>query len=150
MVYSEKIVTAVTRGTVNTRWRDFADMYLLTRRHPIDGTQLGHSVHEVARHRRVDLRPLAEVLPGYGDIGQQRWTAWRAKQQLGDVSRMSSMTWLLQLWASPTRPSQAPRPGITGIREPAPGHKPRGRAPTVYPLFEESSSVCGYWVTPGL
>jgi len=84
MVYSEKIVTAVTRGTVNTRWRDFADMYLLTRRHPVDGTQLGHSVHEVVRHRRVELRPLAEVLAGYGDIGQQRWTAWRAKQQLGD------------------------------------------------------------------
>ena len=84
MVYSEKIVTAVTRGTVNTRWRDFADMYLLIRRHPVDGTQLGHSVHEVVRHRRVELRPLAEVLAGYGDIGQQRWTAWRAKQQLGD------------------------------------------------------------------
>ena len=31
MVYSEKIVTAVARGTVNTRWRDFADMYLLAR-----------------------------------------------------------------------------------------------------------------------
>jgi hypothetical protein len=30
------------------------------------------------------LRPLAEVLPRYGDIGQQRWAAWRAKQQLGD------------------------------------------------------------------
>jgi Nucleotidyl transferase AbiEii toxin, Type IV TA system len=50
MVYSEKIATAVTRGTVNTRWRDFADMYLLARRHPVDGTQLRHSVHEVARH----------------------------------------------------------------------------------------------------
>lgn len=84
MVYSEKIVTAVARGTVNTRWRDFADMYLLTRRHPVDGAELCRSVHEVARHRRVDLRPLAEVLPGYGDIGQQRWTAWRAKQQLSD------------------------------------------------------------------
>ena len=84
MVYSEKIVTAVARGTVNTRWRDFADMHLLTRRHPVDGTQLCHSVHGVARHRRVSLRPLAEVLVGYGDIGLQRWAAWRAKQRLGD------------------------------------------------------------------
>ena len=55
MVYSEKIVTAVARGTVNTRWRDFADMYLLTRRHPVDGAELCRSVHEVARHRRVEL-----------------------------------------------------------------------------------------------
>ncbi len=42
------------------------------------------SVHEVARHRRMELRPLAEVLRRYGDIGQQRWAARRAKQQLGD------------------------------------------------------------------
>ena len=31
MVYAEKIITALQRGTVNTRWRDFADLYLLTR-----------------------------------------------------------------------------------------------------------------------
>lgn len=34
MVHAEKIVTAVARGTVNTRWRDFADVYLLSGRHP--------------------------------------------------------------------------------------------------------------------
>ena len=35
MVYAEKIVTAITRGTANTRWRDFADIYLLTRSQPV-------------------------------------------------------------------------------------------------------------------
>jgi len=93
MVYSEKIVTAVTRGTVNTRWRDDADIYLLTRRHPVDGTQLRHSVHEVARHRRVDLRPLAEVLLGYGDIGQQRWAALRRNSNSATVSQSGSTMW---------------------------------------------------------
>jgi Nucleotidyl transferase AbiEii toxin, Type IV TA system len=29
MVHTEKIVTAIARGTVNTRWRDFADIYRL-------------------------------------------------------------------------------------------------------------------------
>jgi hypothetical protein len=28
MVFAEKIVTAVQRGTVNTRWRDYADIVL--------------------------------------------------------------------------------------------------------------------------
>ncbi len=37
MMHAEKIVTAVARGTVNTRWRDFADIYMLARRHAIDG-----------------------------------------------------------------------------------------------------------------
>ena len=33
MVYAEKIVTALQRGTANTRWRDFTDLYLLTSAH---------------------------------------------------------------------------------------------------------------------
>jgi len=84
MVHAEKIVTAVARGTVNTRWRDFADVYLLSRRHPLIGTDLTDSVRQVARHRQVELLPLARVLDGYGEIGQARWAAWRRKQQLED------------------------------------------------------------------
>lgn len=84
MVHAEKIVTAVARGTVNTRWRDFADVYLLSRRHPLIGADLTDSVRQVARHRQVELLPLARVLEGYGEIGQARWAAWRRKQQLED------------------------------------------------------------------
>ncbi len=42
------------------------------------------SVRDVAEHRRVELAPLARALDGYGDIGQQRWAAWRRKQRLDD------------------------------------------------------------------
>lgn len=84
MVHAEKIVTAAVRGTTSTRWRDFADMYLLAHHHPIDGTELGISIREVARHRSVRLRPLRQVLAGYDAIGQQRWRAWRRRQQLED------------------------------------------------------------------
>ena len=82
MVHAEKIVTAVARGTVNTRWRDFADIYLLSRRHSLDGPDLANSLRQVARHRQVELVPLARVLDGYGGIGHARWAAWRRKQQL--------------------------------------------------------------------
>ena len=82
MVHAEKIVTAVARGTVNTRWRDFADIYLLSRRHSLAGAGLTASVRQVARHRQVELVPLARALDGYGEIGQARWAAWRRKQQL--------------------------------------------------------------------
>jgi hypothetical protein len=84
MVHAEKIVTAVARGTLSTRWRDFADTYLLTTRHPVRGSELTRSIREVARHRQVQLRPLAEVLDGYGVMAQQRWAAWCRKQRLED------------------------------------------------------------------
>jgi hypothetical protein len=82
MVFAEKIVTAVARGTQSTRWRDFADIYLLARRHHIDGGQLTRSIREVAAHRGTELAPLSEVLDDYGRIGQGQWSAWLRRQQM--------------------------------------------------------------------
>lgn len=84
MVHAEKIVTAIVRGTVNTRWRDFADIYMLARHHAIAGTELVRSTRLVAEHRQVQLVPLAQALVDYGQIGQQKWTAWRRRQRLED------------------------------------------------------------------
>ncbi len=67
MVCAEKIVTVLQRGTINTRWRDFADVYLLSARHRIAGADLDRAVSEVAGHRHVELSPLAEALAGYAD-----------------------------------------------------------------------------------
>jgi len=64
MVHAEKIVTAIARGTANSRWRDFADMYTLTRRHPVDGTELTTSIREVAQHRGTRLTSLSTTLDG--------------------------------------------------------------------------------------
>ncbi len=84
MVYAEKLVTAVQRGVANTRWRDFADVYTLARRHDISGDELATAVHQVARHRQVRLLPLAQVLDRYPALAQQRWAAWRRKHRLND------------------------------------------------------------------
>ena len=61
MVLAEKIVTAIQRGTANTRWREGADIYLLSGRHEIDGTQLHKSLVTVAAHRGAALTPLSDV-----------------------------------------------------------------------------------------
>jgi predicted nucleotidyltransferase component of viral defense system len=82
MVLAEKIVTAVQRGTANTRWRDYADLYSLSRRHDLDGTVLHEAVAAAAEYRRASLLPLAEVLQGYAPLAQSRWVAWRRRQRL--------------------------------------------------------------------
>ncbi len=48
MVHAEKIVTAIARGTVNTRWRDFGDIHMLARHHAINGSELAHAIRQVA------------------------------------------------------------------------------------------------------
>ncbi len=84
MVYAEKIVTAVDRGLANTRWRDFADVYLLSRARDQDGTELVAAIEGVARHRSVVLHPLRVVLRGFPERAQARWSAWCTKQLLDD------------------------------------------------------------------
>lgn len=79
MVHAEKIVTAVQRGTANTRWRDFGDIYTLSRRHPTSGSDLERAIQEVARGRQATLASLTEVLDGYAAIAQTRWAAWRRR-----------------------------------------------------------------------
>jgi hypothetical protein len=86
MVLAEKIVTALERGTANTRWRDFVDIALIIARHRIAGADMEKAIRTVASYRRLQPRPLAVVLTNMGQTGQQQWTAWRRKQRLEDVT----------------------------------------------------------------
>ncbi|ODR10122.1 hypothetical protein BHQ21_03200 [Mycobacterium sherrisii] len=80
MVHAEKVVTAIQRGVANTRWRDFGDIWVLSRAHAQDGTDLQMAIREVAQHRQAELIPLADVLDGYPQLAQSRWAAWRNRQ----------------------------------------------------------------------
>jgi predicted nucleotidyltransferase component of viral defense system len=83
LVLGEKIITAVQRGTANTRWRDFVDIAALSSVHT-DRDSIVAALVSVADHRRVDIRGLSAVLAGYGQLAQSRWAAWRRKQGLVD------------------------------------------------------------------
>ncbi|MCK2240590.1 nucleotidyl transferase AbiEii/AbiGii toxin family protein [Crossiella sp. S99.2] len=99
MVHAEKIVTAVARGVVNTRWRDFTDVHLLSRRHDVPGDELRAALTTVAAHRKTDLAPLSEVLAGFADLAQPRWQAWRRKQQLQERTPANFSEVLTQVMA---------------------------------------------------
>jgi predicted nucleotidyltransferase component of viral defense system len=62
MVLAEKIVTAVQRGPANTRWRDYGDLYLLSRGHDVGAAPLREAVTAVAEYRQAVVSPLARYL----------------------------------------------------------------------------------------
>ena len=78
MVVAKKLVTALQRGRASTRWRDFADLFVL-----VPGVQPEAEVIEalraVASHRGVSLKPLAEVLAEMPNEAQRHWATWRAQ-----------------------------------------------------------------------
>ncbi len=79
MVLAEKLVTAVDRGVANTRWRDFADVYILIRLHSVDGGELRASIETVAEYRKVTLAPLLPTLAPMNERAQQKYHAWRIR-----------------------------------------------------------------------
>ncbi len=79
MVVAEKLVTALERGRASTRWRDFADLFVLV---PSDlsEAEVIEALRAVASHRGVSLRPLGGVLAGMPKEAQARWATWRERQ----------------------------------------------------------------------
>jgi hypothetical protein len=86
MVLAEKIVTALERGSASTRWRDFADIFAITRRQAFKAGDIRQALQTVADYRDVELANLDDTLEGYAAIGQARWAAWRSRIQLTDVT----------------------------------------------------------------
>lgn len=102
MVIAEKLVTALQRGAASTRWRDFADLYLMVEAGHLDSEPLAASIAAVATHRGVPLAPLGDVLAGMPDRAQTRWASWLRQQGLVDrvprsfedlVERLDRATW---------------------------------------------------------
>lgn len=85
MVLAEKIVTTLQRGQASTRWRDFGDVYQITRHHVFRAGNVRQALRTVANFRGVALSGLGETLDGYAEIGQPRWAPWRAKLQLAGL-----------------------------------------------------------------
>jgi hypothetical protein len=78
MVVAEKLVTALQRGRARTRWRDFADLFVLVAG-ALPETEVIEAVRAVASHRGVSLQPLAEALAGMPPEAQRPWAIWRAR-----------------------------------------------------------------------
>ena len=84
MVVAEKVVTAIERGEANTRWRDFADVFDISRARAFATGDLREALVVVADHRGVLLRPLLPGLNGLAEIAESKWAAWRRRLLLGD------------------------------------------------------------------
>jgi hypothetical protein len=83
MVVAEKLITALQRGRASTRWRDFADLFMLVPGNLIE-SEVIQALRAVAKYRGVPLRPLGEVLDGMPKDAQARWATWRERQGAQD------------------------------------------------------------------
>jgi nucleotidyltransferase AbiEii toxin of type IV toxin-antitoxin system len=87
---AEKLVTAMQRRETSTRDRDFADIWVSSRRHRMDARALRGHVIDVAEHRRQQVITMAEALENMPDR-QQPYAAM--------VQRMSYLSAPPTSWA---------------------------------------------------
>ncbi|MGH8905395.1 MAG: nucleotidyl transferase AbiEii/AbiGii toxin family protein [Egibacteraceae bacterium] len=66
----------VRRGDANTRERDFADVWLLTRVHAVYADDLATAIAAAAEHRGTAMTPLAEALSTLPERRQRAWSAF--------------------------------------------------------------------------
>ena len=97
MVLAEKIATAIARGTANTRWRDFVDLYSLANRRRVSGATCRESLDRVAQYRNITLAPLSSLLVGYSELAHLRPPSVISAEKCSDR--------FVQVSCSPTVPS---------------------------------------------
>jgi predicted nucleotidyltransferase component of viral defense system len=85
-VIAEKLSTAVALGGLNTRDRDYADLYRLLSLHELDADALAPALAATATHRGIDLQPLGPLLDGFTERRQASYAAWRIRQSTAAAS----------------------------------------------------------------
>jgi Nucleotidyl transferase AbiEii toxin, Type IV TA system len=76
---AEKLCTAVDLGVSNSRLRDYADIWTLTRIHDLDAGDLRAALRATATHRGVQLRPLADAVGDLATTRRDAYTAYRRR-----------------------------------------------------------------------
>jgi len=79
-VIAEKLSTAVSLGDLNTRDRDYGDLYRLLTLNDLDGQEVITALTATAAHRGITLKPLSTAITDLGERRQTSYTAWRRRQ----------------------------------------------------------------------
>lgn len=87
-VVAEKFEAAVKLGELNTRMKDFYDLWVLARRFDFDGAVLASAVERTFAHRKTAVPALPVALtPAFAAAAGKaaQWTGFLRKARLGDA-----------------------------------------------------------------
>ena len=79
-VIAEKLSTAVELGDLNTRDRDYGDLYRLLRANTLRADEVFTALGATAAHRRITLRPLSSSITDLPQQRQPSYSAWLRRQ----------------------------------------------------------------------
>jgi hypothetical protein len=89
LTLAEKVATMMSRRELNTRDRDLADVWVLSRVRAFDATELRSAITRVAEHRNQDIVPLSVALENMPD----RQTSYTAMLDRMAYRRLPPASW---------------------------------------------------------
>jgi hypothetical protein len=122
MVFAEKTVTRMQRRETSTRWRDFADVVVISRRHNFIAGDRRSAMEVVANHRREPLLALVPGLDGMAELAQTKAGDGTVTKPVPKICLSYSRKSPLSLPTSPTQSFTAPIHYARGGRKRARGH----------------------------
>lgn len=93
-VIAEKLEAMVVLDEINSRMKDFYDVWLIAQRFEFEGSLLQQAIHATFRQRRTDLPaglPVA-LTDSFAAQKQEMWRAFVARNNLGAMSPLNFQT----------------------------------------------------------
>ena len=83
-VVAEKLEAIVSLGFLNSRYKDFYDIFLLSRSYPFDGTLLQAAIRETFTNRNTPIEEIVAFEDQFisDSIHQRRWMAFAKKKKI--------------------------------------------------------------------
>ena len=84
---AEKFEAIVSLGLVNSRYKDFYDIYVITKSKSMDGKELQTAVMETFKYRKTRFNDIAAFTDEYMNdkINQIRWNSFIKKKQVNET-----------------------------------------------------------------
>jgi hypothetical protein len=79
-VVAEKLCTAISLGDMNTRDRDYADLYRIISCNDFRGSDLDTALAATAAHCGITLQHLGSAISDLAERRQHSYSAWRRRQ----------------------------------------------------------------------
>ena len=84
---AEKFEAIVSLGLVNSRYKDFYDIYAIAKSKSIDGKELQTAIMETFQHRNTDFNDIVAFTDEFmkDRINQTRWNSFIKKKQVNET-----------------------------------------------------------------
>lgn len=101
-VIAEKLEAIVSLGMLNSRLKDFYDIYVLSKTHDFDGTTLRQAIEETFNHRKTSLKHIDAFDDGFiSPYRKDQWNSFIKQKDPNQVLELETVIMNIKKFVNP-------------------------------------------------